>query len=185
MFDVLMRSNSYYRFTRLARREQKALETLHSFTDSVIAARRKELEEIGDSPKLEDADPAFGIKRKLNLIDLLLQTTCDGHRLSDRDIREEIDTFMFEGHDTTTSAIAFTIYMLAKHPNEQDRAYQEVVQVIGEGGTGPASLQTLNELHYLELCIKETLRLFPSVPLFARKATQDVEISEFNSQSVS
>lgn len=179
MFDLLLRWDPYYKCTALARRETRALKTLHSFTDSVIASRRRELL---STPTLvtppASADLEIGIRRKMNLIDLLLQTEVEGRQLTDREIREEVDTFMFEGHDTTTSAIAFALYMLAKHVDAQEKAFQEVCQVIGRERQGAASLHTLNELHYLELCIKETLRLFPSVPLFARKVIEDVEISE-------
>lgn len=87
-------------------------------------------------------------------------------------------TSLSEGHDTTTSAIAFAVYMLAKHPEAQEKAYQEVIQMLGKEKDTPTSLHSLNELNYLELCIKETLRLFPSVPVFARKVIEDVEISE-------
>lgn len=186
MFDLFLRWNNIYKFTGLAKRERKALKTLHSFTDSVIAPRRKEL--LSQQLKLPNVaapdtanhspDIEFGIKRKMNLMDLLLQTIYDGRPLTDREIREEVDTFMFEGHDTTTSAISFAMFMLAKNPHAQELAYQEVCQVIGKDEEVPASLHVLNELHYLELCIKETLRLFPSVPYFGRKVLEDVEISE-------
>lgn len=190
MFDLLLRWNTYYNSTGLRRRERKALKTLHSFTDTVIARGRKELL---NRQQLQQAngvttvsvataadhtpDIEFGIKRKMNLMDLLLQTTCDGRSLTDREIREEVDTFMFEGHDTTTSAISFAIYMLAKNPQAQELAYQEACQVIGSKSESAPTLHTLNELNYLELCIKETLRLFPSVPFFGRKVMEDVDIS--------
>lgn len=178
MFDLLLRWDPFYKCTALARREKKALQTLHSFTDSVIASRRKEIEAMQTHLGSSTTDLEFGIRRKMNLIDLLLQTPCDGRLLTDREIREEVDTFMFEGHDTTTSAISFTVYMLAKYPEAQEKAYREVCQLKIDREK-ELSLHTLNEMHYLELCIKETLRLFPSVPLFARKVTEDVDISKF------
>lgn len=176
MFDFLLRGDFYYQFTALARQEKAALKVLHSFTDTVIAARRKELKE--KKQEGDELDDEFGIKRKMNLMDLLLETTCDGRPLTDREIRDEVSTFMFEGHDTTTSALSFGLYMLAKNPRAQELAYQEAVQVLGKDSKEPPSLHQLNELNYLELCIKETLRLYPSVPFFARKVTEEITFSE-------
>ena len=52
------------------------------------------------------------------ILDLLFQAVLpDGSKLNDTDIQEEVDTFMFEGHDTTACAISWSLYLLGKHPN--------------------------------------------------------------------
>lgn len=50
--------------------------------------------------------------------------------LSDEDIRAEVDTFMFEGHDTTASGIAFILYNLACYPEHQTLCRKEIMQVL-------------------------------------------------------
>lgn len=144
-------------------KQKKCLKVLHDFTDSVIVARRNELvsksNQNGDQPS----------KRKLALLDVLLHSTIDGQPLSNMDIREEVDTFMFEGHDTTTSAIAFCLFELSRNPEVQRKACEEIKNVIGDDVNKAITLKDLNDLHYLELVIKETLRLFPSVPMYGKR----------------
>ena len=59
----------------------------------------------------------------------------DGQALSDEAIRAEVDTFMFEGHDTTASSISFLMYSLASHPEHQKICREEILQVLGDKET--------------------------------------------------
>ena len=65
--------------------------------------------------KVEDLIPDR--KKKIAFLDLLLQMRLsDGSALSNSDIQEEVDTFMFEGHDTTTCSLAWTIFLIGLYP---------------------------------------------------------------------
>lgn len=178
-FDAFKRSNFLFQFTEMARRQKIVLKILHDFTDKVIVERRQELENNAKEGKNTEEEDDSGVKRKLALLDVLLQSTIDGKPLSNMDIREEVDTFMFEGHDTTTSGIAFCMYNLAKHHEVQQKAFEEIRDVIGDDVNKKVTQKDLNDLHYLELVIKETLRLYPSVPVYGRKISENVEISKY------
>lgn len=52
----------------------------------------------------------------------------------------------------------------------------EEIDGLFNGSDRPVTLEDLSELKYLECCIKESLRLYPSVPFFARKLSQDISI---------
>jgi cytochrome P450 family 4 len=178
-FFTATRNNLIFKLSGQERKQNKILKILHNFTDSVIVARREELsKKLKEDKHEEKIDDDIGSKKKLALLDVLLQSTINEQPLSNLDIREEVDTFVFEGHDTTTSGIAFCLYNLAKHPEVQQKVYEEIKSVIGEDVEKPVTQKDLNDLSYLELVIKETLRLYPSVPFFGRKIHEDVEISE-------
>lgn len=65
------------------------------------------------------------------MLDTLFAAEANKNQIDDVGIREEVDTFMFEGYDTTSSGIMFTLFMLAHHKNEQDLVYNEVFGVLG------------------------------------------------------
>ncbi|CRK92923.1 CLUMA_CG006516, isoform A [Clunio marinus] len=177
-FNVFLRNNFLFKLSSLGKRQKEVLSILHNFTDSVIIARREELANKSKKGINEDPiDDEIGSKKKLALLDVLLQSTINGEPLSNMDIREEVDTFMFEGHDTTTSGIAFCLYCIANNPEVQRKAFEEIRNVIGDDVTKPTTQKDLNNLHYLELVIKETLRLYPSVPFYGRKMHETVEIN--------
>lgn len=98
MFDSIKRVDFIYRFTEMYRQEQRVLKTLHDFTKSVIVARKQELAagDMNSNVKSAIDENDMGIKKKTAFLDLLLQSTVDGQPLSNEDIREEVDTFMFE-----------------------------------------------------------------------------------------
>ncbi|XP_006754862.1 PREDICTED: phylloquinone omega-hydroxylase CYP4F2-like, partial [Myotis davidii] len=82
---------------------------------------------------VEDFLEAKARTKTLDFIDVLLLTKDeDGKALSDEDIRDEADTFMFEGHDTTASGLSWVLYNLARHPEYQERCRQEVQQLLGD-----------------------------------------------------
>lgn len=170
-------------FPRLFRKLNQNIKVMHDFTDKVIAERRDTLEKAMKESTQNTAsadDNDVGCKRRMALLDVLLQSTVDGQPLSNQDIREEVDTFMFEGHDTTTSAISYTLYLLARHPEVQARAFQEAVDVFGADKAKPSTMRDLGELKYLECVIKEALRLFPPVPIIGRHLTEDVTLSKWS-----
>ncbi|RZC33754.1 cytochrome P450 4C1, partial [Asbolus verrucosus] len=169
------KSNEFsFRFTKDYQRQKKALNVLHQYTNNVINKRREELLKEFSS-KRNDNSADIGIKKKMAFLDLLLQATVDDRPLTNDEIREEVDTFMFEGHDTTASGISFALYSLANNPQAQQKVYEEQVSIFGEEKNPVVTYTNLQEMKYLELAIKEALRLYPSVPFYARETNQEVE----------
>lgn len=166
--------------------QSKLLRTLHGFTMGIIKERFSYHEKTNDkyltgftdeqNQKKDDVDVGIR-KRRLAMLDLLIAA----HRKNQIDIegiREEVDTFMFRGHDTTAMSITFTIMLLAEHKEIQDRARTEVKEVM-DANNGKMTMSALQNLPYLERCIKESLRLFPSVPFISRKPETDLKLSNY------
>ncbi|XP_052865555.1 cytochrome P450 4d1-like [Anopheles cruzii] len=180
VLSILRQFPSLFFLYPYAREQGRVIKKLHNFTNSVIMNRRAQLEQkqrLGDE-EFDVNEKDLYSKRKNTFLDQLLKVTVDGKPLSNEDIREEVDTFMFEGHDTTTSGIAFTILQLAKHPEVQQRLYEEIDRLLGaEKQSVPLTHTMLQEFTYLDMVIKESLRLVPPVPLIGRKLLEDMEIN--------
>ncbi|XP_063611754.1 cytochrome P450 4C1-like [Penaeus indicus] len=153
------------------------LRILHGFSQETIVERRALLQTSKRNGKEEDTE-VFGKKKRLAFLDLLLEYSEGGAKLSDEDIREEVDTFMFEGHDTTTAAMNWVLYLLGHHPEIQARVHEELDSIFGAEDR-PATMDDLRAMKLLDNCIKESLRLFPSVHRFARTLREDVRICDY------
>ncbi|KAJ3614807.1 hypothetical protein NHX12_018377 [Muraenolepis orangiensis] len=155
----------------------RRLKTLHSFTSTVIHERVEHM-------RLSEEQEADGVseqrtRKRQAFLDMLLKTVDEGgNKLTHQDIQEEVDTFMFEGHDTTAAAMNWAVHLLGSHPEVQRKVQLELHKVLGESER-PITMEDLKELRYLDCVIKESLRLFPSVHFFARRLCDDAVINGF------
>ncbi len=97
-------------------------------------------------------------------------------RMSDKQLRDEAMTLIFAGHETTAHALVWTWYLLAKNPEKAAKLREELERVVGERRV---QVDDLPELPYLEMIVKESLRLYPSVWAYARQAQRDVVIDGY------
>lgn len=141
--------------------------SLHSFTNRIIKEKKTTFK------KSTITNDEYSTKKRLAMLDLLLSVKEENGGIDDEGIREEVDTFMFEGHDTTSMCLCFTLMLLANHSAIQERIFMEIMDAFGHENREP-TYNDLQNLHYLEVCIKESLRLYPSVPLISRITTVDI-----------
>ena len=98
--------------------------------------------------------------------------TDDGERFSDADVINHMIFLIMAAHDTSTITATAAAYYLGKHPEWQQRARAESLA----RGDAPLDLAALNQLHTLDLVVKETLRLVPPVPGPIRRTVKDTEV---------
>uniref|UniRef100_K7F4P5 Cytochrome P450 4B1-like n=1 Tax=Pelodiscus sinensis TaxID=13735 RepID=K7F4P5_PELSI len=166
---VLYHSDLIYWLTPHGRRFWNACQIVHRHT----ARTKIRKESLKDDQELEKIQK----KRHLDFLDILLCAKDEnGERLSDEDLRAEVDTFMFAGHDTTSTGISWILYCMAMNPEHQQRCREEIQAVLGDGET--IQWNDLSDMPYCTMCIKESLRLYPSVPQVYRQLSQPVTFSD-------
>ena len=93
-----------------------------------------------------------------------------GEQLEDLTIRLNIVTFLIAGHETTSGLLSFAIYFLLHNPDVLAKAYEEVDRVLTDQDP---SFDQIHQLQYLLQILKETLRLYPTAPLFTLAPYED------------
>ncbi|KAJ7045418.1 cytochrome-450 hydroxylase [Mycena alexandri] len=156
-------------------------EVIHRVAGSLIQDKKQKIAEGEKS-----GDPYDG----KDLLTLLLKsnTATDlppEHRISDDDILNNINTFMFAGSDTSSLSMTWTLFLLAQHPEIQDRLRAELLSVAPEGIRDLSELtedqvqslhNALSALPLLHNVTRESLRLIPPLHSTLRVATQDDEV---------
>ncbi|KFV09013.1 Cytochrome P450 4A10, partial [Tauraco erythrolophus] len=156
----------FYNLTRKGHEFQDACKLAHAHTDKIIKERKTLLSSENELDKIRK-------KRHLDFLDILLcAKDANGVGLSDEDLRAEVDTFMFEGHDTTASGISWLFYCLSLYPEYQQRCREEIQEILGDRDT--IEWEDLGKMTYTTMCIKESLRLFPPVPFVSRCLSKPV-----------
>ncbi len=118
-------------------------------------------------------------KTSFDLLSMLMDSKDEETKqgLNDRELRDELVTFIFAGHETSANALTWTFYLLAKHPEIQKRLHAETVQVLQ--GKAP-QFETLRQLSYVERAIKEAMRLYPPVWFTGRTLVKDDQIGPYH-----
>lgn len=89
----------------------------------------------------------------------------------------------YKGHDTTAAGSSFALCLLGVHQDIQNRVYNELYDIFGDSDR-PATFADTLQMKYLERVILESLRMYPPVPIIARKLTEDVKIGEYDDKFI-
>jgi cytochrome P450 len=136
------------------RRLLRAQRALYGVCDEIITGRRTAGHRTGEA----------------DLIGLLLDARDNGGTLSAAEVRDQVLIFLLAGHETTSTALTYTLHLLGRHPDVQDRVREEA----------DAAGNDTTKLAYTEMVLKEAMRLYPSAPLMGRLTVADDEICGYH-----
>ncbi|ENE6870440.1 cytochrome P450 [Campylobacter jejuni] len=143
------------------RKRAKAGDVIRQVLSDIIKLRY----DMADNAEFEDI-----------LGSLLLVVDADTNkRFSFEEILDQVAMLFLAGHETTASSLTWTLYLLSLYPKEQEKAYEEITQVL-QGGA--IEISHLRQFKYLTNIFKESLRLYPPVGFFAREAKKDTQVRD-------
>jgi cytochrome P450 len=144
-------------------RLQGVIDTLDSVIEGLIASKRAAL---AANPTGSD-----------DLLSALIAVRDEqGEQLSERELRDQLLTLYLAGHETTSHALTWTLYLLSQHPEVCAKLRAEHARVLGD------RLPTFDDvpaLQYTECVLKEALRLYPPAFLVPRNASEDTTVGPY------
>ena len=96
--------------------------------------------------------------------------------LTDQQVRTEVMNLFVAGYEVVAHTLAFTLHLVAQHPAVEAQIRAELDTVLG---AAPVSLVTLNELTYLDMVLKESMRLLPVTTVLTRQTAATVELGGY------
>ncbi len=136
----------------------RSVKTMHDMVGAAIEARRRQTDAPADdllAHMLNARDPETG------------------QQMSPQDLIFNMQFFIVAGHETTALALAWSLYLLANSPQDQDRARKQAREVLGDRAAGPDDLAAMP---FIRQVLEEAMRLYPPVGLLARTVLAEDEL---------
>jgi len=144
--------------------------------------RNEKKQEYSESHKTTDENDAIAensedsYKSPQVLIDQLFRLYFSGH-FTEKVVKEQIETVIIAGNETSALTISYTILLLAMHPEIQDRVYKELYEAY-DSQTENTTYEHTQRMPYLDCVLKEGMRLFPVAPFIVRCVCEDTPVSK-------
>ena len=145
----------------------------HAAADAAFHADADYLAKVVDD--VIEARVESGAKEADDLLGLMLtaEHPADGTTLDTANIRNQVITFLIAGHETTSGAMSFALYYLAKHPAVLQLVQREVDALWGDQADPDPTFDEVGRLTYTRQVLNEALRLWPTAAAFSRYARED------------
>ncbi|XP_055948627.1 cytochrome P450 4V2-like [Argiope bruennichi] len=167
IYNFWMWPEFIFRLTKSGKDFHYHLKVIQDFTISVI--KKKKARYLQNQEEFEK-------KKRKALMDMLLERHFKFQDMNEDDIREEVDTFIMEGHDTIAISMIWTLYLIGLYPEVQAKLHEELDRAFGSDRDSAITIDDLNNLNYMECVIKESNRIYTIVPIFGRQIYEDTDI---------
>ncbi|XP_055605610.1 cytochrome P450 4V2-like [Uranotaenia lowii] len=175
MLNVNQHLGFIYRFSKEYKIDQHSRLLCNDFTDKIIRERKRELKSEENDTTIDKEET---LRKSLNFLDQILTIKNEnGKGFPDEEIPDHLYTIMSSAHDTSALTTAYTCLFLAMYPEVQNKVLEEMNEVFYNPSV-EVNQDTLKQLEYTEMVIKEVLRLCPAVPMGARQTSTTIQLDD-------
>ncbi|XP_023227356.1 cytochrome P450 4C1-like [Centruroides sculpturatus] len=168
--NFLMSFDFLFYLTLKGREFKSNKKTLRILTKEIIAEKIKLREDERNNIK-NNENPK-------SLLDFLLDATDKNPELTIESICEEIEFILGAAYETTALTVCWSLYLLSQHEDFQRKVQEELDAIFENDIDRFITNEDLHEMKYLECVIKETMRLYPTVPVFSRKIKKSIRLGD-------
>jgi cytochrome P450 len=112
-----------------------------------------------------------------DLLEMLVSANDEGSKMTDEELIHNVNTFFIAGHETSSSGLHSTLYLLAKNNEAQEKARAEAKQVLHRADP---TYEDIAHLNYITAVIREAMRILPPLLGFSRQAVEDCVVSGYH-----
>ncbi|XP_062554382.1 cytochrome P450 4C1-like [Armigeres subalbatus] len=168
LFSVWLYPELIYRMTNAYKIEQELLRAHHDITANILS--RIKLNEQGNNEACKST-------KTDNFIQCLMKYMQTVDQPTQNELFSHIDMALFAGNDTTAKSLSYILLLIAIYPEVQERCYQEIIGVCPDEDQFVSADDAVN-MKYLDMVCKETMRLFPVVPIMGRVTNGEVKLND-------
>ncbi|KAJ8715553.1 hypothetical protein PYW07_010035 [Mythimna separata] len=161
-----------FNMSYLKKKQDAIVKTLKNITETIIMKRKSERKQNLYVDSIKEVTSDYK-----SLLDLLLDVG-EKEVFTDEEIREHLDTIIGAAYDSTTRAMTVCLILIGTYPKVQARILEELQEVFDDSDRD-LTRHDLPKLVYLEAVLKETLRLYPSVPRVGRYSESTVQLKHY------
>ncbi|XP_067138067.1 cytochrome P450 4C1-like [Centruroides vittatus] len=167
--------------TKMGKNYKRDVKIIHRFDEKVFDRKKenyvKKMQEQHslDKDERQEEEP----KTKQRLIDSLLDLHVKQGLLSEEDVIRDMEGVIFAGSDSIANAMSWTLYFLGRFNEIQEKLYLELQEIFKNDMNRDITVDDLTKMMYLECVIKESMRIYPTIPFIARKNPSEMKIGNY------
>lgn len=175
IMNIHLKWDRLFQWTKLYQEDVLARSECERFGKELVMERKKILEQEKEYNNNNNIIESETTKPVIFLDHLLNTPKSDGTFFPKNEVEGHINTMISAGNETTALAVSHATLFMAVHQHVQDKLVAELKSVFPEQPFD-ITYEKLGKLPYLDMVIKETLRLCPSVPNIARTNSREIEL---------
>ncbi|XP_044739731.1 cytochrome P450 4c21-like [Chrysoperla carnea] len=177
LFNPLIYPDMIYKLTQDYKQAMEYKDIVWSVARKVISEKRNKYNNENINNNLMDFKAAIKNTYKKPLLDYMMDFTRNNPDFTDAQFEADINFIIMAGFETVSKSISMVLLLLALHKDEQKKVCDELFEVLNN--RNKIDFIDLPNFKYMEMVIKETMRLFPPVPIIARQLADDIDIESY------
>ncbi|XP_074599869.1 cytochrome P450 4V2-like [Brevipalpus obovatus] len=172
-----------FSWTSDGKRSKRAQEYIKKFSTNLISLKTATASELNSEATLSLHNRSQKVALLDHLVELHINSVNGSSKVvfSADGVNEEVNTTLFAGNESTASTMAWTLFLLGAHPQIQDDVHKEIINNLGTRSSGDTTNDFYNEdslrkLNYLDCCVKESMRICPSIHTITRHLSEDLVV---------